>query len=97
MVLVGSSEMFAESAIQAFSNAVFLANLAESLTLGEELLYIRAKTQVQRYLREVSDREKFFWRVLVMFGPPAVWILLGGLHAVRRRRRREKYLRRRAR
>ena len=97
LVLVGSSEMFAESAIQAFSNAVFLANLAESLTLGEELLYIRAKTQVQRYLREVSDREKFFWRVLVMFGPPAVWILLGGLHAVRRRRRREKYLRRRAR
>ena len=96
LALVGSSEMFAESAIQAFSNAAFLANLVESLTLGEELLYIRAKTQVQRYLREVSDREKLFWRAVVMFLSPALWVGFGVMRAFSRRRRREKYLRRRA-
>ena len=95
LVLVGSSEMFADTAIQAFSNALFLANLVESLSLGEELLYIRAKTQVQRYLPELSDRQKFFWRLVVTFLPPSLWIGFGLLHAVRRRRRREHYLRRR--
>ncbi|NPA48561.1 MAG: ABC transporter permease [Thermodesulfobacteria bacterium] len=96
LVLIGSSEMFADTAIQAFSNAIFAANLVESLTLGEELLYIRAKTQVQRYLPELSDRQKFFWRFVVIFLPPALWVSFGLLHAIRRRRRREQYLRRRA-
>jgi len=94
LVLVGSSEMFADSAIEAFSNAVFLANLVESLTLGEELLYIRAKTQVQRYLREVSDSEKFFWRLMVTAFPPTLWVVVGLWRAFYRRRRRERYLRR---
>ncbi len=95
LVLVGSSEMFADSAIEAFANAVFLANLVESLTLGEELLYIRAKTQVQRYLREVSAPEKFFWRATVTALPPGLWVVAGLLRAFKRRRRRERYLRRR--
>ncbi len=94
LVLVGSSEMFADSAIEAFSNAVFLANLVESLTLGEELLYIRAKTQVQRYLREVSAPEKFFWRLTVTALPPTLWVLAGLSRAFYRRRRRERHLRR---
>ncbi len=95
LVLIGSSEMFANTAIQAFSNAILAANLAESLTLGEELLYIRAKTQVQRYLPDLTDRQKFFWRFMTTFLPPALWVTFGLLHAVRRRRRREQYLRRR--
>ena len=94
LVVVGCSEMFSESTIQAFSNAAFLANLVESLTFGEELLYIRAKTQVQRYLPEVADTQKLFWRVLVTGLPPALWILAGLLHAFYRRQRRERHMRR---
>ncbi len=96
LVVVGCGEMFTNSTIQAFSNAVFLVNLAESLILGNELLYIRAKTQVERYLPEVSDAQKLFWRVLVVFGPPTLWVMAGLSRAVYRRRRREKFWTRRA-
>lgn len=97
LALIGSSEMFADTAIQAMGNAIFLANLAESLTLGEDLLYIRAKTQVQRYLPEVSDAQKLAARVIVLFVPPALWVSFGLIYAWRRRTRRGKFLRRSAR
>jgi len=95
LVVVVCSTMFNNSTIQAYSNAVFLVNLIESLTLGDELLYIRAKTQVERYLPEVSSGKKIFWRVLVMGLPVGLWVLAGVGRALYRRRRREKFLTRR--
>ncbi len=91
LVVIGCSEMFADPVIQAYSNAAFLINLVESLTLGKELLYIRAKTQIEHYLPEISTANKLFWKTLVIFLPAGLWIMTGLLRIIYRRRRRERF------
>ncbi len=90
LVVIGCSEMFADPTIQAYSNAAFLINLVESLTLGKELLYIRAKTQIERYLPEISAVSKLFWKTMVIFFPAGLWIIAGLSRIIYRRRRRER-------
>ncbi|MBA2848706.1 ABC transporter permease subunit [Thermosulfuriphilus ammonigenes] len=92
LVVIGSSEMFSDPALEALANAPFALNLVESLTLGGELIHIRAKTQVERFIGEVSPAERLIWRLLVVFGGPAVFALVGIYRALARRRRRELYL-----
>ncbi len=92
LVVVGCNSMFNNSALQAYANASFLVNLVESLTLGDALLYIRAKTQVMRYLPELSPGQKLFWRILVTALPPAIWVCVGIVWGFYRRRRRERFL-----
>ncbi len=91
LVVIGCSSMFDNHTLQAYANADLLLNLVESLTLGDELLYIRAKTQIEHYLPNISTRQRAFWRVLVTGLPPVLWILVGVLWAGYRRRRRQRW------
>ncbi|WP_456434330.1 Gldg family protein [Thermosulfuriphilus sp.] len=92
LVVVGCSEMFSDPALEALSNAPFILNLVESLTLGGKMIHIRAKTQVLRFVAETSPAERIIWRLIVVFLIPGVVALAGAFRALSRRRRRERYL-----
>ena len=77
LLVIGCSEMFTDKAIKAFGNAHFLVNIVNTLTLGEDLVYLRAKGGYQRYLLPVSDKEKILWRILITVAVPSIWLLLG--------------------
>ncbi len=88
LFVIGCSEMFSDSAIMAMGNPVFLLNTVDALSLGEELIHIRNKTQVQRFIRPVSPQEKLAWRIFTIFLMPVLWSLYGVFRAARRRKNR---------
>lgn len=88
LLVVGCSEMFSDTAIMAIGNPVFLLNSVDALSLGEELIHIRNKTQVQRFIRPVSTKEKLMWRLFTVFSMPVLWILYGIFRAISRKKNR---------
>ena len=88
LILIGCSEMFADSAISAFSNATFILNTIDVLCLGEELIHIRTKTQMLRPIKEVSPGERLFWKAFSTFFMPLLWIIFGIIHFIRRKNAR---------
>jgi ABC-2 type transport system permease protein len=89
LLVVGCSEMFSDTALGALGNATFLLNSVDALSLGEELINIRSKSQVERYIAPVSAQAKVLWRSFCVFTVPILWIAWGIGRAVKRRRRRE--------
>ena len=89
MILTGCAEMFKDNVIGAMGNASFLLNSVDALGLGEELIHIRSKTQVQRFLPPMSAKAKILWRGFVVLTAPVLWIFFGIIRALNRKRRRE--------
>ncbi len=89
LILIGSSQMFTDDTIPALSNGPLILNSMDALCLGEELIHVRTKTQVQRFIRDVSQGEKLFWKAFTVFFVPILWITFGIFRAIRRKRARE--------
>ncbi len=88
LVVVGCSEMFSDTALSALSNATFFLNTMDALCLGPELINIRTKMQMQRFISPLSPRQKLLWKLFAIFGAPMAWVLLGVARAIRRKRKR---------
>ena len=88
MVLVGCGKMFEDGYLQAgsYSNGLFLLNGVDALTLGEDLIKVRAKSTTRRMIKQVSESQKLFWRTLTTILVPLLVALYGILRSVRRRR-----------
>ena len=91
LMVVGSGAMFADGIIEIFDNALFWANAVEALSLGGDLLSLRAKLKPVRYIGEVSPSAKLLWKTAVVFGPALLWVLLGVTVFIRRRSRRRRF------
>ncbi len=87
-VVVGCSEMFTDRIIGVMDNSLFWANLVESLALGGKLVSFRAKLAPTRFIGEVSEAQKVFWKVVVVGAPAVFWIALGLFVSYKRKKRR---------
>ena len=88
LLVVGCSEMFSDETISALSNAPFLLNSIDVLCLGDELINVRTKTQVQRFISEVSPGERLFWKIFTILFAPFLWTLFGIMRAIKRKKAR---------
>ncbi len=68
-----------------------MLNAIDYLAGSQELLSIRAKTLTQRVIRPVSDSEKLFWRLVVVFLVPVLLTAYGLMRAGSRRREATRY------
>jgi len=91
LLVIGSAKMFDDNIISAPQNALLMLNAIDYLAGSEQLLSIRAKTLTQRVIRPVSDSEKLFWRLVVVFLVPAVLTAYGLMRAGSRRREAARY------
>ncbi len=89
MLVVGCSEMFTDTVIGALGNAAFALNSVDALALGDELIHVRTKAMVQRFIPPVSTNAKILWRAVTIFLIPSLWIAYGIARAVRRKKARE--------
>jgi ABC-2 type transport system permease protein len=94
IVVVGCAEMFADNFLGWASNAMFLLNCVDSMSLDVDLASIRSKGSVAKPVGEMDNSEKLFYRFLTLGFVPVVFIALGIVRSVLRRRRRAAYLRR---
>lgn len=93
VIIVGCGEMFTDNLLGWRSNAIFLLNSVDSLSLSEDLVSVRSKGSLVRMIRNLSDGEKLFYRFLTLGLVPVIFAALGVTRSVVRRRRRAAYLR----
>lgn len=91
LTLIGSGEMFKDGIMGQGQNRLLLLNLLDTLTLGGELLPLRARTQPVRYIRPAGDVEKIAARLLGVVMAPALIVLFGAGRFMWRRRRRSNF------
>lgn len=92
VVVVGCSKMFDNNIIGAGNNSLFLLNAVDALTLGEDLIQIRAKAFSQRLLEPVSDRAKLLYRMFAIGLVPALVAAFGIFRMMRRRQEQAMFL-----
>lgn len=71
------------------SNAVFLANVVDWMTLGNDLIAIRSRGAAMRPLREVEDGKRNLLKTAAILGVP-VLVVIGGLARLRWRKVRRR-------
>ena len=91
MVVVGNSRFINNDMITQFQdNQVFLLNITDWLTLGEELIGIRSRGATDRPIKETTEYTKTFIKFLNMFAVPILLILFGLVrHYLRKRKKRK--------
>jgi ABC-type uncharacterized transport system involved in gliding motility auxiliary subunit len=93
VVVVGCAKMFEDSFLQMVpGNAMLLMNAVDALTLGDDLIEIRAKVTTQRLLEPLGDQARLMIKVLVVGIVPLAIAVFGVFRQVRRRREEARFL-----
>jgi ABC-type uncharacterized transport system involved in gliding motility auxiliary subunit len=90
LVVVGCGQMFNKNFL-AGGNMDFFMNAIDALTLGEDLIHIRAKKPIDRTIDKPSEASRGFWKIMVLFFVAIVVIASGVTRLVLVRRARENY------
>jgi len=93
VVVIGCSKMFEDSFLQMVpGNAMLMLNAVDALTLGDDLIEIRAKVTTQRTLRPLGDKARLLVKIVVVGLVPILVAVFGGLRQLRRRREEARFL-----
>jgi ABC-type uncharacterized transport system involved in gliding motility auxiliary subunit len=93
VVVVGCSKMFEDSFLQMVpGNAMLLMNAVDALTLGDDLIEIRAKVTTMRGLKPLSDQARLLIKILIVALVPAAIAAFGIFRQLRRRREEARFL-----
>jgi ABC-type uncharacterized transport system involved in gliding motility auxiliary subunit len=93
VVVVGASKMFEDSFLQMVpGNGMLLLNAVDALTLGDDLIEIRAKVTTQRSLRPLGDNTRLLIKIVVVGLVPLAIAAFGILRQLRRRREEARFL-----
>jgi gliding-associated putative ABC transporter substrate-binding component GldG len=91
LIVVGNSRFITNDIITQFQdNQVFLLNITDWLTLGEQLIGIRSRGATDRPIKETTEYTKTFIKFLNMFAVPLLLILFGLVRFYLRRRKKRK-------
>jgi gliding-associated putative ABC transporter substrate-binding component GldG len=91
IIVVGNSRFITNDIITQFQdNQVFLLNITDWLTLGEQLIGIRSRGATDRPLKETTEYTKTLIKFLNMFAVPLLLILFGLVRFYLRRRKKRK-------
>ncbi|MFQ5455466.1 MAG: Gldg family protein [Nitrospirota bacterium] len=93
MILIGDGEMFNNNLLSATNNALFMLNSVDSLSLGEDIINIRSKTQVERFIQKISPAGKLWYRFFVILFIPIIVIIAGVIRFMARRKKKIDYSR----
>jgi ABC-type uncharacterized transport system involved in gliding motility auxiliary subunit len=92
LLVIGAVTPFQEQLIETGGHLHFLLNAVDTLSLGEDLIQIRAKQPVDRSIGHVSAATKAWWRFFVSFLMPLVIVGVGWMRLLLRRRATRQYL-----
>lgn len=93
VVVVGCSKMFEDSFMRMVpGNGMLLLNSIDALTLGDDLIEIRAKVTTQRTLKPLSDQARLLIKIVVIALVPLLVAAFGVFRQLRRRREETRFL-----
>jgi len=92
IVVAGSAQFAGDQFLHQFpSNATFLANAVDWMTLGDDLIAIRSRAAATRPLKDLAEGKAGVLKALAMFPVPLLVILFGLIRAQMRAARRNRY------
>jgi ABC-type uncharacterized transport system involved in gliding motility auxiliary subunit len=91
LVVIGCSKMFEEMLINQAGHGLFLLNMIDAVTLGDDLISIRSKQFDQRTFGEVTDGKKLAFRLINIALVPLAVAVFGIGNRIRRRREADEY------
>jgi ABC-2 type transport system permease protein len=92
LIMIGCSQMFIDDLIVNPSNLGLFGNIVDSLTLGDDVVQIRAKTLARRDIKKSSDAERVGWRFFAIALVPALWAAYSFARLFLRRKEKQFYL-----
>lgn len=92
LLVIGAVTPFQEQLIKNGGHARLLLNAIDALTLGEDLIRIRAKQPVDRSIGSVSSGAKAWWRFFVSLLVPLSIAGIGWARLLWRKRAKQQYL-----
>lgn len=93
LVVLGASKMFEDSFLQMVpSNSLLLLNAVDALTLGDDIIQIRARTMTLRTIQPLSDQAKLGWRFFAVGLVPLIVAGYGLFRHLGRRREEAAFL-----
>ena len=92
LLVMGAATPFQEHLIKGGGHAHLLLNAIDALTLGEDLIRIRAKEPVDRSIGPVSSGAKAWWRFFVSLLVPLGIACAGWARLLLRKRSKQQYL-----
>ena len=92
LLLIGAVTPFQEQLLDNGSHAHFFLNAVDALSLGEDLIQIRAKQPVERVIGPVSSGAKAWWRFFTSLLIPLGIAGIGWVRLLLRRRAKWQYL-----
>jgi ABC-type uncharacterized transport system involved in gliding motility auxiliary subunit/ABC-type transport system involved in multi-copper enzyme maturation permease subunit len=93
LLVVGCFKMFQDDIIKNGGMLDFFINSLDALTLGGELINIRGHREIERKIKPLSKGEKLWYRFLTILCVPCVFVVLGVVRVVWRRKEKEQYVR----
>jgi ABC-type uncharacterized transport system involved in gliding motility auxiliary subunit/ABC-type transport system involved in multi-copper enzyme maturation permease subunit len=92
LLVIGAVTPFQERLIETGGHLHFLLNAVDTLSLGEDLIQIRAKQPVDRTIGPIAAGAKAWWRFFVSFLMPLAIAGAGWARLLLRRRTKHQYL-----
>ncbi|MDP6529811.1 MAG: GldG family protein [Gemmatimonadota bacterium] len=91
LLVTGCAKMFENMLLEQSAHALFLLNSVDALTLGEDLISIRAKRFDRRTFGEVSDGKKLAFRMINVALIPILAVAFALTRRTMRRRQSDEY------
>ncbi len=91
LILIGCAQPFNDNFINSVNNKDLLLNSVDAVSLGEELIDVRAKKPTNRVIARPDTRTRVFWKVINYSAMNLLIVGIGALVAIVRRRARVAY------
>jgi ABC-type uncharacterized transport system involved in gliding motility auxiliary subunit len=91
LLVVGNAQMFHRSFLSD-GNLDFFLNSVDALTLGDDIINVRSKKQIDRTISKPSAATRQFWKFVTLGFVPLLIAVIGIGGAIIRRRSRAAYI-----
>lgn len=92
LIMVGCSAIFRKELFNVQGHINFLLNSVDVLSLGDKLINVRNKAEINRTIKRLSAPVKAAWRIAAVFLIPVIFCAAGSIRFIVRRRSKWMYL-----
>jgi ABC-type uncharacterized transport system. len=92
LIVLGCSKMFQDDLLSGAGNLTLFSNIVDGLTLGSDIIKVRASAYFSRELKKISDNGKLFYRFVTILLVPIILVCYAIARFFIRRKERQFYL-----
>ena len=92
LIIIGCAKMFTDQLLSNPGNLGLLANIIDGLTLGDDIIQIRAKSSASRELKKTTNSQKVLYKFIAILLMPILLVGYSSIRLLLRRKEKQIYL-----